>query len=173
MDLLVSPTYSAEFVFCGGRRTDAKLLGMIRYHPAIPQLREGMMHDEDDDLRGNCAESIGRMGSRAYCWAPDIASAMVMDISDYNKTKMAEAIGKIRNPAVSVSLRDTFEYAREKVNRNKSTTGWETGLVTETIKALFLLDRPSAIEALNDAYVDGNPVWHFAKNAAIAAGFID
>ena len=147
----------------GGRRMDAWLLGWIRYHEALPELRESALHDLDNQMRENNIWAIGMMGLKAWNYVPDLCHIMQNDVELYNRRYAAESLGKISNPIAIKSLREIIEDLRVKLkdyyergyledDEKRHMVRRSTKLYETALKALSYLDINQGIEELQKGF---------------------
>jgi HEAT repeat protein len=169
-----------------GRIGNATLLGLIRYHQALPELREALLHDFSSQLRAECAEAIGATGKHAKKCVSDLSRVLVSlnpyNCRDYVRSNVAKSLEQIGDPSCSPFLKDAIRiaiaelmlYQREdyKGNSEKSFTISDSTFFFEgALKALYSFDPPAAKEAMVEAKKTGNGfVLHHIKKACLLAG---
>lgn len=159
-------------LFDGCRRTNVIALWMLKYWPALPELREAMLHESDSYLRQLCVETIGVMGARGLSYAKDIRDSITKYYDDQQYQREAVKVLRRLNDIESVSLlRELFEITRSRIDclplheANLKDNG-SFMLVYEIITALIKFDPPTAREILAMELIDPNPhVYHFIRNA--------
>ena len=97
-------------VFQGGRLNSAILLGMIKYAPALPELREAALHDFSDSMRHECVNAIGSM-NEGRVFSGDVMKIIEQDKSLYVRREAAEAMRKIGDTSFSYKFLEQTEEA--------------------------------------------------------------
>lgn len=166
-----------EYMYQGGRRVFAEFLLDIRYHPAMPEFREMLLHDKDYRMQAIAAEALGSMGNRARLYVLDICRCLNnQDNEPFVRQKAASALGNIvdetYNSTVGVILRDTCEDMIWKINHDSGDDsygsdamkyGW---LLHDSLEALFKIDFYSAREIFAKVIIDDNFLAnHYSKMA--------
>ena len=166
----------------GGRISDAYLLGLIKYHEAIPELLEAVSHDNGERMREECAKSLGKMGSKAFNCAQALCKILLNDRSVYVKREVAKTLGEIKNPVSIMTLRNAFEEAQLLIRQlevevhdyKKENLGDELYgscfLLENIIVSLFQLDKKQGREVLAEGLnYNSRSVRHHSKNACFYA----
>lgn len=158
-------------IFDGCRISNALALGMIRYWPALPEIREAMLHDPDRDLCIQCIESIGLIGPRARSLAKDIRKVVIENHDSYFRATSVEALAELRDPESVPFLRELYEETRSLIHKKSESNlwnydSWDLLLLRAITEALIKLDKEMARECLAIGLLDANPhVYHHTKSA--------
>jgi len=171
-------------IYVGGRRWDATLLGLVKYHKALPELSEAAKHDLDYELRARSVEAIGDMGFLGSKYASVILDVLLKDKSYYVKKKAAEAIKKVKNPEIAKGLRSAVEelraytdsfwelgYFQSKDEEKKYACDFCALAFQEALISLYKLDPRQGREELTKSLdPESMLVYHHAKNAFFLSG---
>lgn len=176
--------YQAELVnkdiICGGRETNAMLLGIIRYHEACPELVEAATHDTNYEMRAVCVGSLGDIKEKASRHTIEICKILLEDKDLFVRTNAAEACEKIRDRRAIKPVRETIEELKPKIRyleaqgypfngadkKKKEEMDWSLLLFEQCLKTLFKLDQKSGREELAKGLDDtSGGIEHFSKRA--------
>lgn len=160
---------------CFGRYVIITALGLIGYERACPDLREAMLHDNNEGIRGESAIALGRIGNMAY--TPDIIHAMQDDKSLYTQDECIRSLGSMKDKRALAPLMEYFEDCRARIHF-KALTGkdpthyWDEYHGVETsITSMLKIGGRLADETLKKALNDRNgAVRNASKNAIIMSG---
>lgn len=160
-------------VFDGCRRTNAIALGMLKYHPALPEFREAMIHERDSRLKELCVFAMGEMSNEAQKYKKDIRQCILDSDDGYFQEEAIRALVKLGDREAVPLLRDLFEETRYKINQfsyeefpnDKHGYGL---LIEEIVSALIKFDIGVALEVLAIGLADGNShINHFVSRAFV------
>jgi len=104
-----------DSLITGGRIMDAMLLGMIRYHEALPELVEAAAHDTNEDMKYQCLSSIGEMRERATPYTHFLCDFLKYQGDSFLRSVAAEQLGKIRDKRAIATLASVVEESMELV----------------------------------------------------------
>lgn len=161
-------------IFDGCRRTNVIALNYLKYWPALPELREAMLHEYDTHMRGLCVDTIGVMGERGLQYAKDIRFSITkFDDDHYYQSSAVEALGRLGDIEAVPLLRELYEATRDKIVKlsfdeamNVEDEKGTMMLIDDISAALIKLDPESAREVLAMELANPNPhVRHFTKRA--------
>lgn len=173
-----------NLVLRGGRVNSAILLGMIRYTPALPELREASLHDLHESMRHESIDALGNMQNATRKYAQDIMHIIEHDQSLLVRGTAAQALKKIGNKTFSYRLLEQSEEVasltrRRFVEHFQDRIGHfhdfsQTALVYRFIlECLVALNPKVGREALKKGLNDESPaVYHEAKTVCFSSGNI-
>lgn len=159
-------------LYDGCRQSNAIAIAELKYWPALPELREAMLHEYDSYMRTLCVEAIGVMGKRGLKYAKDIRES----IRKFNDDPLyigyaVGALKKLGDKEAVPLIREVYEMTRERIDQlsfdeaMKSERGF-IYLIEDLTEALIRLDPVMARDVLAMELVDPNPhVRHFTHSA--------
>jgi len=173
----------ADVFLTGDRRGNLMMIDFFNYYPALPELREAMLHDLDAYFRLGCVDAIGKMGGKAYPYIPDIIKVMQEDPDFYTRSYAAKALGRLGAKCCLNIIREMYEEVIYLLNRNSR--GYDFSkeedlskfysieedtdllhLLEEIMETLIIIDPKTAKECLALAMLNSNPhIRHFAITA--------
>lgn len=160
------------FLFDGCRRSNVIALSDLRYWPALPELREAMLHEYNSEMRSLCVEAIGMMGKRGLIYATDIRESIRKYSDDpFYLGYAVTALKQLGDKDAVLLIREVYEMARERIDRltfdeaMKTERGW-IYLIEDLTEALIRLDPEMARDILAMELVNPNShVCHFTCKA--------
>lgn len=161
-------------IFDGCRRTNAIALGMLKYWPALPELREVMLHEYDDYLKEICIDAIGEIGLRAYPYRKDLREFIKSSNNPFSQEEAVKALTRLKDKECVPLLRELFYETVYKIKRIPHKEMFSTknsGLVIlleRILQAFIDLDPEIARECLAVGLISENDaVRHYSKRAFV------
>ncbi len=159
-------------IFDGCRRSNVIALLQLEYWPALPELREAMLHEHDSYMRSLCVEAIGLMGKRGLVYAKDIRETLWKFGDDpYFLGYAVGALARLDDKGATSLICEVYEMARERIDRLTFDEAmekemWYIYLIEDITSALIKLDPELALGILAKELANPNPhVCHFTHNA--------
>jgi len=159
-------------IYDGGRCMNAVALEDLKYWPALPELREAMLHDRNDELRIRCVSTIGVMGERAHKYRSDIRQSILDSSNEFFQEEAVKTLGKLDDRESVPILRDLFNETCHRIHQisfKESLKVENSGLlnlIEAIIRTVFLFDREAARELLAIGLTDNHPgIYHWSKRA--------
>jgi HEAT repeat protein len=152
-----------------GRAAMADLLGRMGYGPAVPDVREAMLHDDSNQMREAAVRSLAALAGRRC--VPDVIEVLKGDPSLGVRYEAAEALGDLGDPRALHPLRDMFEgdvvdlrsYAK---NGCQGTLPRSFEGLTKVLTAMLMIGGELAERSLREAASDGDMhVMYVAKRS--------
>lgn len=170
--LRVSDNIYAYEIYDGGRVMNASALEDLRYWPALPELREAMLHDKDSELRRYCVAAIGAMGKRAYKYRKDICQSILATNDEFYQEEAVKTLGKLNDKESVPLLCDLFHETCHRINHipfKEMLKVEQSGLlrlIETIIRTVFLFDQEAARELLAIGLSSDHPcIYHWSKRA--------
>lgn len=159
-------------LFDGGRYSNALALGMLKYTPALPDLREAMLHDLDTTLQYYCVRSLGDMPKESFGFRKDIRQAILDSTDDYFQATAVKVLGALNDEGAVTMLRELFEKLKFEILQITIEEGfkkeytWKLMLLNNIIETLIKLDIDAAREILALCLdEDFGHVYHYVKRS--------
>ena len=159
-------------IYDGCRQSNAIALLELRYWPALPELREAMLHERDSYMRALCVETIGVMGERGLVYAKDIRESIRKFNDDqYFIGEAVKALGILGDKDGVALLLELYEETRARIDRltfdeAMDKERWSIYLIGDIAEALIKLDPQTAHDILAMELANPNThVHHFTKRA--------
>lgn len=156
-------------LFDGCRRSNAIAVEFLRYWPALPELREAMLHEHDCHLRHLCVEAIGSMGEHATGYARDVGESIRKFNDPWYQGAAVKTLGKIGDKTCVPLLRELFEEVRARIdalsfNEVMDREDQSIDLIGDITGAIIRLDPAVGREILAMELASPNPhVRHFVR----------
>ena len=163
------PVFDADY-FVASRGVMINYIGKIGYREASPELREAMMHGEDE-LRCFAIEALGRLGCTEY--VPDMTQ-LLRNKSNGVKGDVVRALGALKDQRALVPLREQYEDTLRRMHVAQSHgKEWieynhEWSYFINVIESMLRIGGALAEQSLHEAMADPNDHIH---NAAKRADF--
>lgn len=159
-------------LFDGCRRTNVMALCYLKYWPALPELREAMLHERDSYMRLLCVETIGVTGKYGLPFAEDIRCSIKKFHNDPCYLGYAvKALSQLGDINSAPLIRELYEQTRARIDRLTFDEAMEKEiswiyLIDDITLALIKLDPESARDILAMELADPNShVRHFTTSA--------
>jgi len=159
-------------LFDGCRQTNVIALWYLKYWPALPELREAMLHERDSYMRTLCVEAISVMGERGSMYAKDIQESIRKFNDDqYFIGEAVKALAKLGDASAVPLIQELYEEARARIDRLSFDEAmdkerWFIYLIGDITEALIKLNPQAARDILAMELANPNPhVCHFTKRA--------
>lgn len=158
-------------IFDGCRRTNAIAIGMLKYWPALPELREAMLHDSDWYMRDVCISSLGEMPKHAYQYRKDILLVAQTAKVAWVQEEAVQTLKKLNDKDCALALYELYFETRDRIRNAeyKDMSNNERSqliLLRTIVEALIKLDVELAREVLAVGLIDSNPhIWYNTKSA--------
>ena len=157
-------------IYDGGRKMNALALGELQYTAALPELREAMLHDRNNEFKYYCVQSIGSMGPKARYLGKDIRKAILQFDDAFFRCEAVDTLVKIDDKESVPLLREFYDETRYQIHSMSESDRLKDThvllLLEAIVKALLVFDSEAGREALAKGLLDENDhVYHFTKRA--------